>query len=320
MLHDIIQLQQNNISMVDMFCGAGIGAIGFKKAGFNIIDAFDIKKYAVDTYNRNIGNHARILDAKKIKTGDLPYADIYVGGFPCQPFSVGGSMNGTNDKKLGDLGYHFSRIIIENQPKVFIAENVSGIVSNKNKSFFDYLVSVFNDGYYNVEWKIIDCYNYGVPQNRKRMFMVGVRKDINKIFTFPQEYLPENKKTLRDAIFDIQGNINIKNNINHYSGGFSSRYITANRQRQWDEPSYTIVSEARQLPLHPEPPNYDVRLTQINMPRRLNVRECLRIQTVPDEFYFEDNISLDKQHERCSGIPSYFAYILGQEIYSQIFK
>ena len=317
MLHDMIQMPNNGLTMVDMFCGAGIGAIGFKRAGFDIVDAFDIKKYAVDTYNLNIGNHARVLDARKINSGDLKEADIYVGGFPCQPFSIAGAMKGKNDERSGDMGYHFARIIKENMPNIFVGENVSGIISKRNLPFFNELISFLKDIGYNISWEKIDCYNYGVPQNRVRVFVVGFRKTFNKTFIFPYKFEKSKRKSIKDAIFDIQESTSIKNNIDYYDGGFSPRYLSRNRQRQWNEPSYTIVSEMRQLPLHPEPQNYDIRLGKENAPRRLNVRECLRIQTVPDEFFFEDSIPLSKQYERCSGIPSYFAYMLGKEIAKQ---
>ncbi len=321
MLNLINQLPDNGCTMVDMFCGAGIGAVGFKASGYKIIYAFDNKQYAVDTYNKNIGNHAIIKDIRKLKEDDVPYADVYVGGFPCQPFSEAGSQLGDKDKKLGDMGYHFYRMINTNQPKVFIGENVKGLTFKKHSKFLNQLLDHFDESGYNVTYKLINCFDYGVPQDRERVFIVGVRKDLNKTFKFPEE--TNDKKVLLDAIGNLpepNDNCGFKNHSQYYDGGFSPRYISRNRQRQWHEPSFTIVSTARQLPLHPNPSNYDIRKTQLNPPRRFTVRECLRIQTVPDWFSFDDSIDLLKQYERCSGIPSYFAYILGQEIYNQILK
>lgn len=376
--------------MIDLFCGAGIGAVGFKLAGFNIIDAFDIKKYAVDTYNLNIGDHARVADIREMTKEDVSYADVYVAGIPCTAFSLAGKYRGVADKKKGgDLGYHFYRLVRDNLPKAFIIENVKGMNTKKHSSFFKELISLFGEIGYRVEWKLINCWHYGVPQLRERLFIVGIRSDLNRKFIFPDP-VPENKRTtLRDAIGDLPepngennhigygirndekifvdkippggnwrslpvedqikflgGAFNsgggrtgflrkvsfdkpaytitssmmcksnaqiLDNHDKYYSGGYSSNYISRNRQKQWDEPSFTIVSSARHMPLHPEPPNYDIRKIgtyNVPPPRRFTVRECLRIQTVPDWFYFPEHVSLLKQYERCSGIPSLFAYKL----------
>ena len=93
----IKQLPKNGLTMVDLFCGAGIGGFGFKKAGYDIIYAVDNMQYAVDTYNKNVGNHAVCLDIKKINLNDLPEADVYSGGFPCQAFCLGGKGEGEYD-------------------------------------------------------------------------------------------------------------------------------------------------------------------------------------------------------------------------------
>ena len=122
------QLENNNLTLVDLFCGAGIGAVGFKLAGYNIIDAVDNKQYAVDTYNLNIGNHARVADVRKLDKENLPYADVYVGGFPCTPFSEAGTQKGQFDTKDGDLGAHFYRLVKAIQPKSFVAEKTQRIL------------------------------------------------------------------------------------------------------------------------------------------------------------------------------------------------
>lgn len=298
--------------MVDLFCGAGVGAVGFEKAGYEIIDAIDNKDYAVNTYNRNIGEHARIADVRKLGSEDLPDADVYVGGFPCSPFSFAGRGDGSSDKQNGDLGYHFYRIVKEKKPKSFIVENVKGIISKRHKPFFESLIKNFEEAGYNVVWKMINCYDYGVAQTRERVFIVGIREDVGKTFKFPDPVKDEEKKVLRDVIGDMPDHV--LNHKDFYDGGFSSRYLSRNRQRQWDEPSFTIVSSARQLPLHPSPENYDIRRMDeydIPPPRRFTVRECLRIQSVPDWFSFSDDVPLLKQYERCSGIPSLVAYKLG---------
>lgn len=400
----------NGLKVVDLFCGGGVGACGVTLAGYDIVWAVDNKEYAVNTYNENIGNHAVVQDIRKTMADDIPDHDLMIATPVCKSFSFAGNGEGVDNKDFGDLSYHFYRLLKEKKPKAFLFENVDGMVSKKHRPFFDGLVKYVEEIGYVVTWKVINCYEYGVPQNRKRVLMVGIRADLNKKFEFPEVIPIEERTTIRQAIGDLpnpdivmnskkdiqfvndekatlenhsgygirndekpfidkvpiggnwkdlieedakkfMGNafysgggrtgflrkvtfdkpahtitstMNGKNNAQiidnqdkYYKGSFSPRYLSRNRQRQWDEPSFTIVSEARQLPLHPEPANYDIRKMDtydILPPRRFTVRECLRIQTVPDWFIFDEKIDLKKQYERCSGIPSLMAYKLVIEI------
>lgn len=308
---DMTQLEDNNIRVVDLFCGAGIGACGIKMAGFDIVWGVDNDKYAVETYNRNIGNHAVCKNIKNIKSSEIPEHDIMVATPVCKSFSVAGSQRGFEDNKNGDLTFHFTRLLKECMPKAFLFENVPGMVSPSNKERFLSVVKSIEEYGYKVKWEIINCHHYGVPQERKRLFLVGIRNDIKKEFFFPNKITE--RRNIRYAIEDIKNDKEIPNNNEVLELGYSSRYKSRNRQRQWDEPSFTIVSEVRHLALYPEPPNYDIRVEDVNKntpPRRFTVRECLRLQTAPDWFKFGDNIPLKKQYERCSGIPSLVAYKL----------
>lgn len=297
-------------TVTDLFCGAGIGAMGFKNI-FDINYAVDNNQYAVDTYIKNIKFNAVCKDIRKLKSSDIPDSDVIIGGFPCKPFSVAGSGKGVKDKKNGDLSLQFMRIVNDKKPKAFIIENVAGLVSKKHHDFFYFLIQSFENMGYIVNFKLVNLANYGIPQDRKRVFIVGVH---NEDFEFPS-ILP--KKTLFEAIHNLpipDKKYEAFNHYEYYDGGFSPRYVSRNRQRQWNEQSFTIVSCARQLPLYPTPANYDIRKTQINPPRRFTVRECLRIQSVPDSFCFDIRVPLLKQYERCSGIPSLFAENLAKQV------
>lgn len=310
------QLKNNGLTMIDLFCGAGIGAYGFKKAGFDIVYALDNMEYAVKSYNKNIGNHAHKVDIKKLDLTTLPDVDIIAGGFPCTTFSLGGAGEGEENKKIGDLAYYFLKAVDVKQPKAFFLENVKGLLSKKHRPFFDKLLKEFDKAGYNVKFKLSDCYEYGVPQIRERVFVIGVRKDIEEEYEYPEVLKKEERIHIREALSGLpcpDSNHNVPNHKDYYGDGFSPRYLSRNRQRQWDEPSYTVVSTARQLPLYPEPANYDVRVRDIKKdkpPRRFTVRECLRLQTVPDDFIFGDDIKYEQQQTRCSGIPSLMAYKL----------
>ena len=297
--------RNNKIKIVDLFCGAGIGASGAKESGFNIVWAVDNDKYAVKTYNMNIGEHAVCKSIRDITKDDIPEHDIMIATPVCKSFSVAGSMGGFEDNKTGDLTYHFTRLLKDCKPKAFLFENVAGMVSKRNIEEFNKVVTSIEGYGYNVTWMRVNCSDYGVPQDRIRVFMIGIRKDIKKEFVFPEKI--KDKKTIRDAIYDLKNNKKIKNNDETLELGYSSRYKSRNRQRQWDEQAFTIVSEVRHLALYPEPPMYDIRVEDTYKnppPRRFTVRECLRLQTVPDWFYFSEDIPLKKQYERCSGIPS----------------
>jgi len=342
------QLESNGLTMVDLFCGAGVGAMGFKYAGYDIIDGIDNMPYAVDTYNINVGEHARLGDIKMIPSSDIPYADVYVSTPPCKSFSAHGKNLGRDDPENGSLFEHTIRIIQDNQPKAFIIENVKGLTYKKHSDFFEWVIKEFAESGYRVSWKLSDCYEYGVPQKRDRVFIVGVRKDIGGFFDFP---FPDGQlRTVRDAIGDLPEPCDSIKNHHGYGvrpdeapfvdkipiggnwkdlceedqktfmkGGYKNRHKGGNtgflRKISMDEPAKTITSQmkgksnAQLLDLKDKFGD-----THESQSRRFTVRECLRLQTVPDEFYFPEDIALAKQYERCSGIPSLVAYKLGVEL------
>lgn len=266
---------------------------------------------------------------------DNSYTVYNIAVHNCQPFSLAGKGDGSKNKKMGNLALEFCRLVDEIKPKAFLFENVGGLITKNHLPFFYHILERLEASGYNITYPTkkdkksneilttINCWDYGVPQTRERIFVVGIRKDVNSNFKFPEPIPVSERKDLRYAIFDIKDLFETNKIPNHdkcYTGGYSSRYLSRNRQRQWNEPSFTIVSEARQLPLYPEPENYDIRKKEeydklgILPPRRFTVRECLRIQTVPDWFSFSDEIKLEDQYERCSGIPSLIAYKFGIEI------
>lgn len=344
----------NSISMVDLFCGAGIGAVGFKRAGYNIVWAIDNNSHAVDTYNRNIGNHAELQDIKDLDLSTIPESDVISGGFPCTPFSVAGKGLGSSDSRKGDLPYYFLQAVRVKKPKAFLLENVAGIVNKDHREFFNNLISEFESLGYDVNWKLINCVDYGVPQKRKRVFAVGVRKDLGRGFTFPAFVPEEERLTIRDAIGELPEPVSYGEESipkNHYGLGIRNdekpfihkvpaggnwRDLPVEDQKSFmgnsfyrkggrtgylkkisfDCPSNTITSQMdgkfnAQIVDNRDKYN-DLSVEQKN--RRFTVRECLRLQTVPDSFSFSDDVPLRKQYERCSGIPSKVAYILSNQL------
>lgn len=356
-------MESKEYTMIDLFCGAGIGAVGFQQAGLNITFAVDNQQYAVDTYNKNIKNVAICADIKELVLSSLPDADFITGGFPCQPFSFSGNGKGEDDER-GDLGLYFLKAVEAKMPKVFIAENVKGIISKKNRPFFDSLINKFEEIGYDVYWELTNCAEYGVPQKRNRVMIVGFRKDLGiKTFKFPYKRPESTYETVRNTIGDMPEpeHASIFDLKNHYGYGIrkdelpfvhkipmggnwkdlpvedqktflgKSFYGGGGRtgflyKISFDRPAKTITStmngkfNAQIVDLRDKYKNDSlfnpVAYEEVgcSLYRRFTVRECLRLQTVPDSFYFDDSISIPKQYERCSGIPSLVASLITKTI------
>lgn len=341
------ELKSNGFTVIDLFCGAGIGAVGMKRAGYQMVYAIDNQAYAVETYNENIGHHAVVGDIRQLKARDLPSADIVTGGFPCKSYSTIGQGKGVHDEKNGDLASHFVRLIGEIKPKAFLMENVGGLVTKPHRAVFDAIISDLENFGYNVTWSYIDCADYGVPQHRKRVFAVGIRKDLNRTFIFP-DFRIDQHITIREAIGDLPepGEDSILNHVGYgirkdeapfvenippggnwknlaeeeqkiflgnafYSGGGRTGFL---RKVSFDRPAWTLTSMMNGKNNAQIVDISDKTYGQQTGNRRFTVRECLRLQTVPDSFYFPEHISLTKQYERCSGIPSLVAYQFGIQL------
>ena len=204
----------------------------------------------------------------------------------------------------------------------------------------DALVNIkesFKNAGYKLSFKMVNACDYGVPQDRKRVFFVGLRNDLDFEFQFPE---PISKKlTLRDAIGDLPDNpLPVANGIIHekkktqvpnheyMTGGFSSIYMSRNRVRSWDEVSFTIQAQARQAPIHPQAPKMtfvsenkrEFKKGEEKLYRRLSVRECARIQTFPDDFVFVyDNIAMGYKMIG-NAVPVNLAYEMAKAIRSQL--
>ena len=292
------------MNLVSLFSGAGGMDLGFEKAGFNIIWANENDKNIWETYKKN---HTAFLDERDIRTiksSEVPDCDGIIGGPPCQSWSEAGALKGIKDER-GKLFFDFIRILRDKQPKFFIAENVSGMLSDIHKSAVDSIIQMFNESGYNIYIKLLNAVDYGVSQDRKRVFYIGFRKDLNVKFKFPNSI--NSKLVLRDTIWDLKSNAvpalpqNKSNGENciiknheYMIGGFSSIYMSRNRVRSWDEPSFTIQAGGRHAPIHPQAPKmiFVDQNKRIFVPgkeelyRRLSIRECARIQTFPDSFEF----------------------------------
>ena len=313
-LYDIPQLESNGLTAIDLFCGAGVGAYGIKRSGYNILWAVDNDKDAVRTYNLNIGNHAICEDIRKIRKEDIPEHDLMIATPVCKPFSVCGARRLTNDEKYGDLLAETIRLFSECLPKALFFENVAGLVYDASLPIFLDFVKQLESYDYHTYWEVLNCWDVGVPQERFRVFLVAIRNDIKYEF-IPLKKLLFGKKVLRDAIYDLKDKTikDVKNHNTDYIKHFDNAMVVKHRQRDWNEPAFTVLSDADSQQYYPEPKITDWKDFD-NLPRRMSVREHLRIQTVGDDFYFPDDISVSKQYFRCSGVPSLVSYKYGKAI------
>ncbi|MGD9569441.1 MAG: DNA cytosine methyltransferase [Sedimentibacter sp.] len=314
------------MKLVSLFSGAGGLDLGFKNAGFNIIWANEYDKTIWATYRKNHANLLDVRDIRLIKSSEIPDCDGIIGGPPCQSWSEAGSQRGINDDR-GKLFYEFIRILKDKKPKFFVAENVSGMLSDIHKMAVSNIIKMFDEAGYNIYIKLLNAVDFGVPQDRKRVFYIGFRKDLNINYRFPTGV--NRKYNLRDAIWDLKDNalpaLNFNktngnncriNNHEYMIGSFSSIYMSRNRVRSWDEPSFTIQAGGRHAPIHPQAPkmlfiDYNKRIfvpEQEHLYRRLTVRECARIQTFPDNFIFYYNDISDGYKMVGNAVPVNMAY------------
>lgn len=293
------------MNIVSFFAGAGGLDLGFEQAGFNVVWANEYDKEIWETYEKNHKNTE--LDRRsivKIEEEEVPECDGIIGGPPCQSWSEAGALRGINDKR-GQLFFDFIRILEAKQPKFFLAENVSGMLLPRHKDALQNIKEMFKNAGYELSFQLLNASNYNVPQDRKRVFFIGIRKDLGFKFEFPTTTFP--KISLEEAISDLQEGVlpaleyNKTNGDNcsipnheYMIGNFSTIFMSRNRVRSWDEQSFTIQAGGRHAPIHPQAPKmkFIEQNKRIFVPgkehlyRRLSIRECARIQTFPDNFIF----------------------------------
>lgn len=301
-------LPSNGLTVLELFCGGGLGAIGFKSAGYDIIKALDFDKNAVKAYRYNIGDYVEQVDINAVDIGSLPTTDVIFGGPPCQDYSIAGSGAGEEGER-GKLVFRYIDIIAQKQPKAFVFENVKGLVSKKHRHTFDALLVAFNEIGYEVNWRLINAWHYGVAQKRERVFIVGVRRDIDVKFEFPEPMEGDYQtKVLQDAIGDLPDPGHQVNGL-YWAPKRAYTYGQANRVQSFNKPSNTIPAHHNSgQPIHPT-----------EAPRRFTVREALRIQSVPDSYVLPDEIALGAQYRIVgNGIASRVAWYIGKALAAQL--
>lgn len=328
--------------IISLFSGCGGLDLGFEKAGFDILVANEFDKTIWETFKINHPKTKLIEgDIRNLKESDFPEEiDGIIGGPPCQSWSEAGSLRGINDSR-GKLFYEYIRIIKEKKPKFFLAENVSGMLANRHSDAVKNIINSFEECGYNVSITLVNAKDYGVAQDRKRVFYIGFRKDLNITFKFPEGSTKDDDKKIvfKDIIWDLQNtavasaknnkhNVEAINNNEYFVGPFSTIFMSRNRVRSWNEQAFTVQASGRHCQLHPQAPK--MKFIEQNkrqfvpgkehLYRRLTVRECARVQGFPDDFKFiyEDVNNAYKMIG--NAVPVNLAYEIAKSIKEQLKK
>ncbi|MDR2547523.1 MAG: DNA cytosine methyltransferase [Lachnospiraceae bacterium] len=302
------------MKIVSLFSGAGGLDLGLIQAGSEVIWANDIDKDAVATYSKNLSNHIVCADIKDVAIADIPMADAIVGGFPCQGFSQANLLRTVDDER-NHLYKFFYGAVDSKQPKFFIAENVRGILSLDGGNAIKRIVKDFENAGYIVTVTLVNVADYGVPQSRQRVFIVGQRKDLGNAMCFCFPAKTHGKNGLPLPWVSIKTALNCypdpdKSNeyINHIYSSYKVEFrnFTGHRATDPDKPSPTILARGNGKGGVCAIPHY-------NGKRRLTIRESAAIQTFPDNFEFIGQMN-SCYRQIGNAVPVRFAKLLGQEL------
>lgn len=283
------------LRVASLFCGCGgtdVGLLGdfdflgkhYDSNSMEIVYANDIDDNACNIFKENFNITPDSRDIREVRSEELPEFDVLTGGFPCQSFSI----IAQNPKRLGvkdergKLFFEMCRILRERQPKCFIAENVKGILTANKKSAFPLIIKEFEESGYDVQYRILNSADYGVPQKRERVIIVGFRKDLHIAFQFPDVEIES-----EDGYAPLKKVIEAEVDEKYYFSdravaGMMKKRESMNKGRAQDinKPCNTVGAHLAKVSLN----STDPVLMQGNRYRRFTPREVARIQSFPDEF------------------------------------
>lgn len=284
---------------VSLFSGCGGSDAGLHKAGFEVIFANDVLSYARDFYKQNLPETDYFLgDVRNISA--YPNADLLVGCYPCQGFSQGGVRDA--NRSINFLYREFDRALRKIKPKAFVVENVSGMQRTDLKHLLRAQLTRFRLAGYSVKWDILKAEEYGVPQERRRLFIVGIRSDIGMKYEFPEPTHGVSGTPLI-SIKDSIGHLPAWPNGEYNNEEFHWYYLSRNRYRDWHQISKTIVAKGRHIGLHPISPKLkkidtDKWVFEEDTPaRRFSYRECALLQGFDKDVSFPDTASMTERYK-----------------------
>ena len=296
------------IKVASLFCGCGgmdLGVLGgftflgkeYPKHPFEIVYAVDFDKYCTKIYNENFEHKCLVKDVRDIVINELPEFDMLIGGFPCQSFSISAQNPprlGYKDER-GMLFFEMVKILKKRQPRFFIAENVKGILSANDGKAFPMIIKEFRDAGYHVMHKLLNASDYGVPQKRERVIIMGfLKEEDSRMFRYPSKIKREDRKVLGDVVLQEENN--------NDSLFFSEKAVAGmmavrdkmnkGRAQNLEEPCNTVSAHLAKVSLNSADP-----VLMINgLFRRFSTREAARIQSFPDTFRLE-SVSQGRQYK-----------------------
>lgn len=296
------------IKVASLFCGCGgmdLGVVGgfsylgkeYAENPFDIVYSVDNDEYCTKIYNENFSHKCIVKDVRQIEIDKMPEFDMLIGGFPCQSFSISAQNPprlGYKDER-GMLFFEMVKILKERQPRFFVAENVKGLLSANNGKAFPMIIKEFENAGYKVVHKLLNASEYGVPQKRERVIIVGFRDETDLAkFKYPTKVKTSERKVLGDVIIEES---------NHDEGLFFSEKAVAGmmavrekmnkgRAMSLDEPCNTVSAHLAKVSLNSTDPVYMVGERY----RRFSTREAARIQSFPDTFKL-DSVSQIRQYK-----------------------
>jgi len=320
---------------LSLFSGAGGMDFGAERVGLHIKWANDLLPEACETYQRYFPD-STVVDGDISLVRKFPKADLVIGGYPCQSFSLGGNRNPAEDKRT-NLYREYARVVEATNPAYFLAENVGGLKGLNEGRWLSEQISHFRDlgkHGYTVSWALLKAEEYGVPQRRKRVFIVGVRKDLKAHFHFPMPTHAATKNVKKSGLLPFSSHGEVIKHLPLWpegefyerphdpDGNFSWYFMSRNRKARWADPAFTVVANFRHITLHPASPvmkltwsnladgfkqrwdfseeyehlSIDPSLPILENPRRLSWRECALIQTFPQDW--EPYGKLEKKFEQ----------------------
>lgn len=320
------QKDNNKPKLLSLFSGCGGLDLGFLQAGYEIVWANDFEHWSCQTYKRNFGDHVHEGSIVDVDFSKVPDCDIMTGGFPCQDFSMISKRGGLETDR-GNLYKHFVRAVDEKRPKIFIGENVKGILSANQGKAIEQIVEDFSELGYTVKYRLCNFAKYGAPQLRERVLIVGVRNDVDYEFEFPEythdesnyytagealkgvEKVPYNNehqnilpKTIEKLKLIPEGRnfTAIPKDSPHYVKGMISHVY---RRLHRDQPSTTIIAGG----------GGGTWGYHYEEDRPLTNRERARLFGYPDDFIFEGSIT-EARRQIGNSVPPIAAKVFAEHL------
>ena len=304
-------------SVISMFAGCGGMDLGFHgdfevfgrrypRLPFHIIWANELNKAACRTYRRNLPHEILCADVRDVMDSLPKRTDVLIGGFPCQDISVNGKRAGIAGRRSG-LYRSMVEAVARTKPKIFVAENVKGLLMKHSKASLETVLRDFTDLGYNVSYELYRAADYGVPQTRERVFIVGTARGVRKFVPPPVERGPATWMTAEEAISSLE-NAKECPQCSHIWSRAQKSPDQGSRKLVADRPAFTIRAECHgNIQYH------------YKLPRRISMREAARFQSFPDTFKFEAKLR-ETERQIGNAVPPVLAWHIANAVLRSIVR